>query len=138
MPDTLTRAAAPRSRAAIPTSLAVVAIGASVLVAAMAAAEDGQRAAVTFVNDTDWDVGIELVLDGDSRMPVATIGAGRSRTVEEILVPGPTWQLAWDVDGREVSRSEIGDESLRDAEYRISVPGGVTAALRAEGVPPSP
>jgi hypothetical protein len=138
MPDTLTRDAAPRNRAPIRASVAGAVLAAALFLPVMAVAGDGARADVTVVNDTEWDLGVTLVHDDGSRLPVATIGAGRTRTVEEVLVPGDTWRLAWDVDGVDLAESEVADASLRGAGHRITVPAEVASVLRERGVEPSP
>jgi hypothetical protein len=100
--------------------------------------QDGPRTAVTFANDTVWDLRVELVLDDDRLLPVSTITAETTQSVEEIASPGDTWRFRWTFRGEELARTDLTDAQLRGADNRVAVPTEVAAALQAMGAPPAP
>jgi hypothetical protein len=99
---------------------------------------DPPRADLTFTNDTVWDVGVELVLGDGRRLPIGSIDAETTRSIEEIPTPGATWRFRWTFQGRQVARSDVADGRVRGAGRRVSVPVEVGAALRDREAPPAP
>jgi hypothetical protein len=98
---------------------------------------EGARATVTARNETVWDLGL-VVRRGDGTMPVATIGAGRTAAVREVLVPGDTWELVWRFRGDDVGTSTVAHDDLTARDFVLEVPDTVVRTLRAADAPPTP
>lgn len=138
MPRTLTRAAASGQRGTLPVSLGAIGVIVTLVLQLSGTTEDGRRADLTFVNDTVWDLDVELVRNTGSRLPLARIGATRTVTVEDVLAREGIWRVRWKFAGREIHLSEVSDEDLARDGHRITVPEEVPTALRAAGAPPRP
>ena len=116
----------------------LVAAVVAVLVPLVLLLEDGQRAEITFVNESDWSISVELVLDdGASRLPIGTIGRHRTEKVYEIPSPGDVWTFRWWFGDDEIE-TRVSDRVFRSMEYRLAVPRALLDRLRAAGTPPSP
>lgn len=139
MTQTLTPAAPVRRRTAVPLYALLAAAGAAVALPFVSSLESSPRTTLTFVNQSDWDLEVELVLDdGRSRLPLARIGAQRTERIEEILDQGDGWRIRWwyaEDLGAEVARTE---RALRDDRFQVRAPGDLVERLRASGAPPSP
>jgi hypothetical protein len=138
VPQTLVRPVVSRHRraGALWSLVAVACVAAAVPL--LDRLSDPPRADLTFTNDTVWDVGVEVVLGDGRRLPVATIDAETTRSIEEIPTPGATWRFRWTFQGRVVARSDLADGLIRAAGDRVSVPAEVGDALRARGAAPAP
>jgi hypothetical protein len=98
---------------------------------------ESPRATVTARNETVWDLGL-VVRRGDGVMPVATIGAGRTAAVREVLVPGDRWELVWRFRGEDVGTTTVAHDDLTAPDFVLDVPDDVVRSLRAAGAPPTP
>lgn len=100
--------------------------------------EDLPRVELVVTNDTVWDLAVDVVDDGGSRMPLGTVGAERSRPISEVIVPGDTWRFRWTFTGQAISVTTVSDDDLERDGYRVAVPPAVARQLRADGAPPAP
>lgn len=138
MPQTLVRPVVSRHRRAGALWSVVVVACVVAAVPLLDRLGDPPRADLTFTNDTVWDVGVELVLGDGRRLPVSSIDAETTRSIEEVPTPGTTWRFRWTFQGREVARTEVADGRLRAAGNRVGVPTEVGAVLRERGAAPAP
>ena len=136
MPRTMTRPPSARSnRQALPLVLLAGVLCAGLILPLAAELQDLPRAGLTITNDTQWDVGVQLVTDDGSLRHVATLRRGTTRTIPEVLVPGDTWQFRWTVEGSEAHRSSIGHDELRGRDFKVAVPEQVADAAEAAALP---
>ena len=118
MPTTIERPAAgtDRRRRGIGAVIGALAATAALVPLALAL-EDGGRADLVVVNETDLDLGVELRRPDGARLPVAHLRAGSRRVVVDVLHGGGDLDVVWTHGGREVGRASVahGDDLVASA-----------------------
>lgn len=137
MPQTLTRPGSPLRRAVRLPDVVTLLAAAAVAIVFVPSLDDGPRRDMTFGNSTEWIIAVELVSDGGSRLPLATLRPGSTTKVEEIPAAGDTWRVRFRFAGDQLATVERTDDELRGAGDRIDVPDDVADQLRERGIPPS-
>jgi hypothetical protein len=137
MTELIVRTRPPTRRGAVPlyTLAALVALVALAVVGG--ALQPPPKAAFRASNETSWDLDL-VVRDDDGDVLLATVEAGTTPYLREVLVPGATWRFVWRYAGTEVATERIPDRRLRAPDFVLAVPDAAATALRAAGTPPSP
>jgi hypothetical protein len=138
MTQTLAPTVPPGARKTATRYVLYVAAYLVVLLPLVAVLHDGPRTDVTFANDSNWDLRVDLVYDDGSTLPLATIDAHQTGTIQDVWKPDATWRLRWSYGAEATTTVEVSDATLRAAGYRTSAPSDLTARLAADGVAPSP
>jgi hypothetical protein len=138
MPDTLTRPVTLHRRTTGPLAVLLAIVLAGTTAPLLSILDDGRRENLTVANESDWIIGVELVSDSGSRMPLATIDPRTTASIDDVLSPGRTWRVRWTFEGREQAVTTVTDRALGDRRFTLAVPPEVAARLEAADVPPSP
>ncbi len=93
---------------------------------------------LTVENPTPFEITVE-VAGGDRQgwSDVATVRREVEEVVEEIADVGSTWVFRFSYAGMEGGEVAVSRSDLRDAGWRLAIPGDVGEALTAAGFVPS-
>ena len=118
--------------------LAVIA-GLLVFLLLLGSSSDPRRVArLTVTNPSPYEVNIEMSDAREERwLDLGAVGRERTRTIEELPDLGDGWVFRFSSGGVDGGRLEVTRAALRDAGWKIAVPGEVTARFEGAGLTPS-
>jgi hypothetical protein len=93
---------------------------------------------VTFVNSSEYAFDVDVTgAHADGWMLLGTATDRSSSVVDEVFDQGRTWTFRFTTQGRVAGEITVSKADLERAGWRVTVPPGFAAALRAEGVVPT-
>lgn len=94
---------------------------------------------VTIVNETDYDVEVEVGADEDDGwLPLARVDARSTGSAREVFDQGDVWVFRFRHWGEPVEEMSLTREELDREGWRIEVPEKVAERLEQLGRPPAP
>lgn len=108
--------------------------------AALAAALRGPDVvdAVTVVNDSPYDVRVEVRRPGGPVLGLGTVPRERSTRFDSVLDQGATWSFAFSAAGADGGTVEVPRAALEQDRWTVAIPATTTTRLDRAGVPPAP
>ena len=112
------------------------------LTAVLALASAMQAAAtvdeVTIVNESPYDVHVEVRRPGGPVLGLGTVPRERSTRFTTVLDQGDTWSFAFSAGGEDGGTVEVGRTALERDGWSLVVPATAASRLERAGLPPSP
>ncbi|MDQ3646395.1 MAG: hypothetical protein M3345_05600 [Actinomycetota bacterium] len=93
---------------------------------------------VEIVNGTSYTARVDVSGEDGGWLALATVSAGSSREVREVIDQGPTWTFRFVYAGYDPVELTIARPDLVDAGWRVEVPDELEERLRDAGVAPPP
>ncbi len=120
----------------------LVAVAASILAAVVVAIlvlpSPSHVGQLTVANASEYDVGVEVTgPHHDGWMPVATVAATTTATVEDVFDQGDVWIFRFRAQGVDAGEQQFTRAQLSANGWTVQVPAQVVDRLRTGGVKPS-
>jgi hypothetical protein len=118
--------------------VAVVAAIALFVISNLAGTPAKTVARVTFVNNTAYDIEVNVSGADGGSLTLGTVRANRTTDVADVVDQGRTWVLHFGAQGVEGGEVRMDRGDLERAGWRVVVPAGVAQRLGDAGLQPSP
>lgn len=119
----------------------VVAVAAAValfVISNLAGAPARTVARITFVNNTAYDIEVNVTGADGGSLTLGTVRANRTTDVQEVVDQGRTWVLQFGAQGVDAGEVRMNRGDLERAGWRVVVPAGAAQRLGDAGLQPSP
>jgi hypothetical protein len=94
---------------------------------------------VTFVNDTGYDVEVDVAGAGNTgTLHLGTAAARTTTDVEDVIDQGSTWVVHFRAQGVDAGELRLTRTDLDRADWKVVIPGEVAGRLAAAGRQESP
>ena len=94
---------------------------------------------VTFVNPTDYALGIEVTGGHeDGWTDLTTAERERTTEVRDVVDQGKTWIFRFESQGVDGGELRLSKDALAHAGWKVEIPASVGARLARKGAPPTP
>ena len=93
---------------------------------------------VTIVNDTPYDVHVDVRGPGGPVLGLGTVPRGRSISFTTVLDQGDRWSFTFTAGGRDGGTVEVSRDDLEREGWTLAVPATVASRLEGTDLPPSP
>ena len=120
--------------------LVVAVLAGVVAVASLAVALRGPDFvdAVTVVNDSPYDVHVEVRRPGGPVVGLGTVPRDRSTRFTSVLDQGATWSFAFSAAGEDGGAMDVPRATLERDGWAVAIPATTASRLDRAGVPPAP
>ena len=128
----------PDTRDRVRLAVAVI-VGLAVLIPLIAALLGPRFVdAVTVVNESAFDVHVEVRAPGGPVLGLGTVPRDRDLRFASVLDQGDSWSFAFTAAGEDGGTVEVSRSALERDGWRLTIPATTTARFDEAGVPPAP
>ena len=93
---------------------------------------------VTVVNESPFDVHVEVRRPGGPVLGLGTVPRDREIRYTSVLDQGDTWSFVFSSGGEDGGTVEVPRRSLERDGWRLTIPATTTTRLERAGLPPAP
>lgn len=94
---------------------------------------------LTVHNETEYDLNIDLrSAPGASRLRLAPVSRGSSRTLRSVIDPGSTFVFEFSYGGVDAAPITLNRATLEENGWEVVIPGEIATPLRAAELSPPP
>ncbi len=108
------------------------------LAAVTTACGGGRTRTLTVVNDTDYEITVEVSAGSGDRTPLDTLGPHSRDVSDEVADQGTTWVFHFSSAGVDAGSLRLTRPTLSNQDWTVRVPPTAAARLQAARVAPAP